>query len=65
VFLNSAAGWLRQRQRDEAPKLSGSKFIKQASSDSADSRPKVEPENKGAFLICHLEQVTDVGGRVP
>jgi hypothetical protein len=31
------------KQRDGAPKLSGSKFIKQASSDSTDLHPKAEP----------------------
>jgi hypothetical protein len=34
------AGGLRKR---EGPKLSGSKFIKQAGSNSADSSPKAEP----------------------
>jgi hypothetical protein len=41
------------RQRDRAPKLSGSKFIKQAGrdSDSADLHPKAEPrEQRGPSL---------------
>jgi hypothetical protein len=33
--------------RDRAPKLSGSKFIKQASSDKVDSVQRLSPENKG------------------
>jgi hypothetical protein len=40
------------RQRDRAPKLSGSKFIKQADSDSVDSYPKAEsPEQSGPSYI--------------
>jgi hypothetical protein len=31
------------RQRDQEPKLLGSKFIKRTSRDSADSHPKTEP----------------------
>jgi hypothetical protein len=34
-------GWLKQR--DGAPKLLGSKLIKQAGSNSADWSPKAEP----------------------
>jgi hypothetical protein len=34
------------RQRDRAPKLLGSKFIKQAGSDSVDSSPKAEPQEQ-------------------
>jgi hypothetical protein len=46
----TVAGGLRQRQ-EKAPKLSGSKFIKQASSDSVDSSSKAEPrEQRGPFL---------------
>jgi hypothetical protein len=42
-------GWLRQR--DRALKLLGSKFIKQACSDSADLHPKTEPwEQRGLSL---------------
>jgi hypothetical protein len=37
------------RQRNRAPKISGSKFIKQASSNLADSSPKAEPKKKGGF----------------
>jgi hypothetical protein len=45
----SVVGWLRQREG--APKFSGSKFIKQAGSDSADSSPKAEPrEQRGLSL---------------
>jgi hypothetical protein len=42
---------VKLRQRDRAPKLSGSKFIKQAGSHSVDSHPKAEPQNKGGFPI--------------
>jgi hypothetical protein len=51
-------------KRDRAPKFSGSKFIKQAGRDSADSSPKAEraPRTKEAFLVYHLEQVTEIGG---
>jgi hypothetical protein len=37
----SVVGWLRQK--DRAPKLLESKFIKQACSNSVDSSPKAEP----------------------
>jgi hypothetical protein len=37
----NVVGWLRLRNR--APKLLGSKFIKQATSDSVDLSPKAEP----------------------
>jgi hypothetical protein len=58
--LGVFVGWLRQR--DRAPKLSGSKFIKQAGSDSEDLRPKAEPqEQRGPSL---LEQVTEMGVRL-
>jgi hypothetical protein len=38
-----------QTETEKAPKLSGSKFIKQASSNWADSSPKLSPENKGGL----------------
>jgi hypothetical protein len=48
----NVVGWLRQR--DRAPKLSGSKFIKQSSSNSADSSPKTEPqEQRGLSLYIN------------
>jgi hypothetical protein len=46
--LSTVAGVLRQRQ---SPNLLGSKFIRQAGSDSVDSSPKAEPrEQKGSSL---------------
>jgi hypothetical protein len=39
----------------------GSKFSKQAGSDSADSHSKGELANKGGFPIHHLEWVTEMG----
>jgi hypothetical protein len=45
---NFVTQWLRQR--DGAPKLLGSKFIKQASSNTADLSPKAEPQEQGGLL---------------
>jgi hypothetical protein len=43
--------WCRraQTETEKAPELLGSKFIKQASSNSVDLSPKTEPQNKGGF----------------
>jgi hypothetical protein len=41
--------YCRRAQRDRVPKLTGSKFIKQAGSNSADSHPKLNAENKGSL----------------
>jgi hypothetical protein len=38
-----------QTESERAPKLSGSRFIKQASSSSEDLSPKAEPQDKGSF----------------
>jgi hypothetical protein len=45
-----------QAETERAPKLLGSRFIKQVSSNLA------EPREQGGFLIYHLEQVTEKGG---
>jgi hypothetical protein len=48
----------RLRQRDRTPKLSRSKFVKQAGSDSVDSLPKAEPqEQRGLFLHTILSRL--------
>jgi hypothetical protein len=39
------------RQRDRAPNLSGSKFIKQASSDLTDSHPNDDPQEQKHLSI--------------
>jgi hypothetical protein len=52
------AGGFRQRQK--APKLLGSKFIKPAATHWTRVQ-RLSPEKKGAFLIYHLEQVTETG----
>jgi hypothetical protein len=41
-----------QTERERAPKLSGSKFIKQASSNSTDSSPKAESREQRGFSLC-------------
>jgi hypothetical protein len=56
----NVAGGLRQRL-SSLPKLSGSKFIKQAGSGSVRVVQRLSPENKRAFRIYHLEQVTEIG----
>jgi hypothetical protein len=44
------------------PKLSGSMFIKQA---AATQQIHIQSlRTMGTFLICHLEQVTEMGGAV-
>jgi hypothetical protein len=40
-----------QAETERAAQLSGSKFIRQAGSDSADLSPKAEPENKGELSL--------------
>jgi hypothetical protein len=47
---------MRHQRFWEASLLSRLVFIKQI------GIPRLSPENKGAFLIYHLEQVTEMGG---
>jgi hypothetical protein len=45
----NVVGWFRQR--DRAPKLSESKFIKKANSDSVDSSPKAETKGQRGLSL--------------
>jgi hypothetical protein len=47
--------------RDRAPNLSGSKFIKQAGRTCVQ---RLSPKNKGGFPYLHLEHTTEMGGWV-
>jgi hypothetical protein len=53
-----------QRETEKAPKLLGSKFIKQAGSNSADSVQRLSPKNKVGFLYKPFRAGYRNGGRL-
>jgi hypothetical protein len=55
-------GMLQNGSERQAPKLSRSKFIKQSSSDSADSHPKAEPQEQRGLPYIPLRAGYRNGG---
>jgi hypothetical protein len=49
-------------ETERAPKLLGSKIIRQTCSNSADLIQRLSSKDKGVFFIYHLEQVKEMGG---